>query len=81
MKREAIAGFIDLGIRDGRVKAETRETWARMFENDAASAFELFCKLAPNPEQASRNYFSLDDNEKKFIQFASQLGLAPEEVS
>lgn len=81
MKREAIAGFVDIGIRDGRVKAEARETWTRLFESEPDSAFAIFCKLPPNTEQARRNYWALDDNEKKFRQFASELGLAPEEIS
>jgi hypothetical protein len=81
MKREAIEGFLDLGLRDGRIGADMRETWVRLFEANSESAFELFVARPHDKQQAQRNFWSLDDNEKKFRrEMACILKCRPEEV-
>jgi hypothetical protein len=81
VKREAIEGFIDLALRDGRIGAGQREIWTRMFEADATSAFHLLLERDPDPGQAQRNFWALDDNERKYRELeASLLGVQPEKV-
>ena len=81
MKREVVDGFVDIGLRDGRIKAEMRETWTRLFESEPESALAILCKVPPNPEQASRNFWALDDNDAKFRRMmANVLKCSPEEV-
>jgi hypothetical protein len=80
MKPETITLIVDTAVSDGRIDAENREGWRRLFEADATEATREISRIEKDPARAQRNFLASDEGERLYQSLACTLGLREERV-
>ena len=78
LRRQRGDEVIEQAIEDGRIDASRRETYVRLFEQDAAATVDALELLPPNPHRAAADAQASVDEDAHYRHFVAAYGWDPE---